>query len=83
MFNALIRTAIAIGVAVFAARQLAYGGRDLARYNKMREMSDEGPLIAPNGRKDATNAEARTRNPLTMLMSIPSDVARYAKLKSM
>ena len=83
MFKTIVRTTIALGVALFAARQVVYGGRDLARYNKMREMSDDGPLLKPSGANAPTNAEARTKNPLVMLMSVPSDVARYLKLKSM
>ena len=83
MFNAIIRSAIAIAVAIFAGRQLLYGGRDLARYNKMREMSGDAPLLKPVRTNTPTNAEARTRNPFVMLMSIPSDVKRYLALKSM
>jgi hypothetical protein len=83
MVKAVVRSTIAVGFAVFAARQLVFGGRDLARYNKMRDMSGEPPLGAPSGSKPETNAQARTSNPLVMLMSIPSDLKRYLKLKSM
>ena len=83
MLNAIIRSAIAIAVAIFAGRQLVYGGRDLARYNKMREMSDDAPLLKPGRSNAATNAEARTKNPFVMLMSVPGDLKRYLKLKSM
>ncbi len=83
MVKTVIRSGIAIGFAVFAARQLLFGGRDLARYNKMRDMSGDPPLGTPTGKNPVTNAEARTSNPLTMLMSIPSDLKRYLKLKSM
>jgi hypothetical protein len=83
MVKTVIRSGIAIGFAVFAARQLLFGGRDLARYNKMRDMSGDPPLGTPSGDKPETNAQARTTNPLTMLMSVPSDLKRYLKLKSM
>ena len=83
MVKTVIRSGIAIGFAIFAARQLVYGGRDLARYNKMREMSDDPPLGTPGGHKPETNAQARTTNPFVMLASIPGDVSRYLKLKSM
>ena len=83
MVKAVVRSGIAIGFAVFAARQIVFGGRDLARYNKMRDMSGDPPLGAPSGQKPETNAQARTSNPLVMLMSIPSDLKRYLKLKSM
>ncbi len=83
MVKAVVRSGIAIGFAVFAARQAIFGVRDLARYNAMREMSGEPPLGKGGGDKPETNAQARTSNPLTMLMSIPGDVQRYLKLKSM
>ena len=82
MLRAIIRTGVAIGFAVFAARQIVYGGRDLARYNRMREMSGDPPLGVRTQRPE-TNAEARTTNPFAMLASLPSDLARYLKLKSM
>jgi hypothetical protein len=83
MIRTLFRSAIAIAVAIFAARQAIFAGRDLARYNAMREMSGDAPLGAPDPKRAPTNAEARTTNPIVMLMSVPSDVARYLKLKSM
>lgn len=82
MFKVIVRTGIAIGFAIFAGRQLVYGGRDLARYNKMREMSGDPPLGVPTKRPQ-TNAEARTTNPFAMLASLPSDLSRYLKMKSM
>jgi hypothetical protein len=82
MLRAIIRSALAIGFAIFAARQVVYGGRDLARYNKMREMSGDPPL-GVRTQKPETNAEARTSNPFAMIASLPSDLARYLKLKSM
>jgi hypothetical protein len=82
MVKSVVRSGIAIGFAIFAARQLVYGGRDLARYNKMRDMSDDPPL-GMSKHKPETNAQARTSNPFVMLLSIPGDVQRYFKLKSM
>ncbi len=82
MIKTLVRSGIAIGVAVFAARQLVFGGRDLTRYNKMRDMSGDPPLGMSNY-KPETNSQARSKNPLLLLMSIPSDLQRYLKLKSM
>jgi len=83
MIRAIVRSTVAIGFAVFAARQLVYGGRDLARYNKMREMSGDPPLGAPAGKKHETNSAARTTNPLVMLGSVPSDLAHYIRMKTM
>jgi hypothetical protein len=48
----------------------------------MRDMSGEPPL-GLNRDKPETNAKARTSNPFVMLMSIPGDLQRYLKLKSM
>ncbi|HEV3085680.1 MAG TPA: hypothetical protein VGX96_00550 [Candidatus Elarobacter sp.] len=73
---------IAIGFTVFAARQAVFGVRDMARYNAMRQMSGDPPLGVKT-EKPETNAQARTTNPFVMLMSIPSDLQRYLKLKSM
>jgi hypothetical protein len=83
MIKTIFKSGIAIGFAIFAARQLIYGGRDLARYNKMRDMSGDPPLGTPTHGKPETNAQARTTNPFVMLASIPSDLSRYLKLKSM
>jgi hypothetical protein len=83
MIKTIIRSAIAIGVAIFAGRQAIFAGRDLARYNAMRGMSGDPPLGTITNKKAPTNAEARTTNPLVMLMSIPSDLVRYLKMKSM
>ncbi len=82
MVKAVVRSGIAIAFGIFAARQLVFGGRDLARYNKMRDMSGDPPLGMAKD-KPETNAQARTSNPFVMLMSIPSDLKRYLKLKSM
>jgi urocanate hydratase len=82
VIKTILRSGIAIGFAIFAGRQLVYGGRDLARYNKMREMSDDPPLGVPT-HKAETNAAARTKNPFVMLASIPSDIGHYIKMKTM
>jgi len=83
MIKTIFRSGIAIAIAIFASRQAIFAGRDLARYNRMREMSGDPPLGVDMSRSVPTNAEARTTNPFAMLMSVPSDVARYLKLKSM
>ena len=83
MIRALFRSGIAVAFAIFAARQLFYGGRDLVRYNKMREMSGDPPLGIPNGKKPETNSAARTTNPFVMLASVPSDLAHYIRMKTM
>jgi hypothetical protein len=83
MIRALVRSAIAIAIGVFATRQAILAGRDLARYNAMRAMSGDPPLLASKTKRPETNAQARTTNPFVMLLSIPSDLQRYLKLKSM
>ena len=70
-------------LAVFAAEhQFGSMTKDIDRYNKMREMSGDPPL-GIRTQKPETNAEARTSNPFAMIASLPSDLARYLKLKSM
>ncbi len=82
MMRTFFRSIAAIAIAIFAARQAVFVGRDLVRYNEMRAMSGDSPLGAQR-RRAPTNAHARTTNPFVMLLSIPSDFARYIKLKSM
>ncbi len=83
MVKAVVRSSIAIGVAIFAGRQAIFGVRDLARYNAMREMSGDPPLLSREAKQAPTNSEARQKNPFVFIASIPSDIARYLKLKSM
>jgi hypothetical protein len=82
MIRNLVGGSLLLALVAVTGWQLAYGSRDLARYNKMREMSDEPPLGAGE-HKHETNSAARTTNPFTMLLSLPSDLGRYLKLKSM
>ncbi len=83
MVKAVIRSGIAIGMAIFAGRQAVFGVRDLARYNAMRAMSGDPPLFSKDWDQAPTNAQARQQNPFVFLLSVPSDIKRYLKLKSM
>ncbi|MDB5027526.1 MAG: hypothetical protein JWO66_1215 [Candidatus Eremiobacteraeota bacterium] len=83
MIRAVFRSVVAIAVAVFAGRQAFFGARDLARYNAMRAMSGDPPLLSPQAKQSPTNSTARQTNPFVFLASIPSDIKRYLKLKSM
>jgi hypothetical protein len=82
VLKTLVRSGLAMGIAMFAARQLVYGGRDLIRYNKMREMSGDPPLGVPT-RKPDIKAPVWTTNPFVMLAGMASDVTRYLRMKSM
>ena len=91
MIRALIKVGIGVFVAVFAAKQIGNVAKDLSRYNAMREMSGDGPLRAEQF-KDAikpTASAAPSKGPgpvaaaLGLLGSVPSDYARYMKLRSM
>ncbi len=83
MLKAIVRSSIAIGVAIFAGRQAVFGARDLARYNAMRAMSGDPPLFSRDAEQAPTNSQARVQNPFVFLLSIPSDVSRYFKMKSL
>ena len=91
MIRAIIKVAIGVFVAIFAARQIGNVAKDLSRYNAMREMSGDGPL-RPEQFKDAIKPSASqpiAKGPgpvaaiLGLLGSVPSDYARYMKLRSM
>lgn len=93
----MIRTMIKVGAgiffAVFAARSIGNVAKDLSRYNTMREMSGDGPL-GPSQFKDAIKPRpapgpgaAKGPGPLATVFglvgSLPSDLSRYLKLRSM
>jgi hypothetical protein len=83
MIRALLRSSIAITVAIFAARQAIFAARDLARYNSMSEMSGDPPLLSQSKKPAATNAGALQTNPLLLITSAYADLSRYLRLRSM
>jgi hypothetical protein len=75
----VIKLLVAI-VVVLAAVGLA--GPDAARYLKMRNMSGAPPKRRPHV-KTLDETSAGIGNPFALIASIPSDIARYSKMKSM
>jgi hypothetical protein len=57
-------------------------GPDAARYLKMRDMSGDPPKRRPHV-KTLDETSAGVGNPLHLIASIPSDISRYLKMKSM
>lgn len=91
MIRTMIKVAAGVFFAVFAARSIGNVAKDLSRYNTMREMSGDGPL-GPSQFKDAikpspTLGAAKGPGPIEAVVglvgSIPSDLSRYLKLRSM
>jgi hypothetical protein len=62
----------ALAAGVLIARQAFALVRDLRRYNTMREMSGEEPLMGANG-----------ESPVRFLTSIPADLMRYIRISRM
>jgi hypothetical protein len=77
----------ALGVAsVFAARAAWFAARDLRRYNRMREMSGQGPLsreLPAMAREVFANERASAPNFGALIASLPKDAARYLKMRAM
>lgn len=82
--NAL-RGGAAVVAVIFVARLLANAASDLARYNRMRAMSDDPPLGFGTLRvpRRPTNASAHQTGAIAFLASLPSDLMRYLRLSSM
>jgi hypothetical protein len=85
--NARILSLLALAAAgLLTARVVRSAVSDLVRYNRLREVSNEPPVwnelpemirqVAPQER----NARLNLRE---MLAGLPSDLARYARIKSM
>jgi hypothetical protein len=57
-------------------------GPDAARYLKMRDMSGDPPKRRPHV-KTLDETSAGIGNPMLLIASIPGDISRYLKMKSM
>ncbi len=97
MRKQLVRSGLALAAAIWSARQLGSIAKDVKRYNAMRAMSGDS-VLGPGQVREAlfpthtstkpTNApqygeDAKAPGFLQFLGSIPSDIARYAKISSM
>lgn len=72
MLRPMIRGGTALAVSVFIARYAFAVLRDLQRYNRMRAMSDDPPLLRMNG-----------DSPVRLLLSVPADLMRYLRISTM
>jgi|HubBroStandDraft_4_1064222.scaffolds.fasta_scaffold373617_1 hypothetical protein len=86
ILKAIIAVAAVAVVAPYAVRMFSSVARDAARYNRMRRMSGEGPLLEDFGAviKDIAKAESRAVGDIVdSVASVPADAARYARIKMM
>ena len=87
MVRGIIVGALAFTAAFFAERQVVALGKDVARYNSMREMSGDPPLwreftdTASSMLSDF--GASRSDGARDVFASLTSDLVRYAKLRSM
>ncbi len=87
MVRGLIVGALAFAAAFFAERQFVALGKDMAKYNAMREMSGDSPLWREltdiGGTMLAGFSANRTDGVRDVFGSLTSDLVRYAKMRSM
>jgi hypothetical protein len=85
MNRAFIVAALAFAAAFGAERLFAGAAQDLARYNRMRKMSDEPPLIHEifSFLGGAVGNAARNNGATGLIADLTNDVVRYARMKSM
>lgn len=80
MTRGLIFGGVAFAAAFAFERQFVHLGRDLARYNKLSEMSGEPPFL----QKQIQQFVARISRPCAgLVQSLVHDALRYARIKSM
>jgi hypothetical protein len=80
MIRGLILGSIAFGAAFAFERQFVHVGRDLARYNKLSEMSGDPPFMQKQLKEIVAWI---TRPGAGMLQTLQHDALRYARMKSM
>lgn len=85
MIKRIISGAIGFAIGYYIEAQLSAIKSDLARYNKLRAMSDEPPFLREQLMRlrdaGASTLGARARRPL--LDFLQRDVVRYARMKAM
>ena len=87
MYRGLILGGIAFAAVVAAERQLQSVGKDIERYNRIREMSgDPGLLMQGVGMlKDMVGnfGDSRRGEALGVVEALQSDLVRYARISTM
>ncbi|MGZ3496411.1 MAG: hypothetical protein ACXVAK_02525 [Vulcanimicrobiaceae bacterium] len=85
MNRRILLGAIGFAIGYFIEDQIASIKSDLARYDRLREMSDEPPFLREQLSRlwemGTSLLGARARRPL--LDFLQNDIIRYAKIKSM
>lgn len=87
MYRGLILGGLAFVAFFTAERQLAPLGKDIARYNKMREMSGDPPLLRQGlgMLRDVAKSYGGSRrgNALGLADALKNDLIRYARISTM
>ncbi|HEX4012493.1 MAG TPA: hypothetical protein VHX17_01245 [Candidatus Cybelea sp.] len=85
MLRGVILGALAFGAAFAAERLFAGMKRDLDRYNKMREMSNEEPLFKEllSTAASLLSGSVRKSGVNSFVDSLSEDAVRYAKMRGM
>jgi hypothetical protein len=81
MTKGLVAAAVAFVVAFGAERMIAGMAADVARYDRLRKMSDEPPLFKEL--LSFVGAAIGKNGPGGFIADVSSDLVRYAKIKSM
>jgi hypothetical protein len=87
MYRGLIFGGIAFMVAVIAERQFVFVSKDLERYDRIRAMSGDPPLIKQGMLmlRDMIGSfgDSRRSEATGIIQAIQNDVVRYARISTM
>jgi hypothetical protein len=85
-FKRLLKLLAIGGACVLVARTAAGATDDLRHYNRLREMSDEGPIwqeLPEMIREIAAKERGLPLQIAGVIAGLPADIARYIKIKTM
>ncbi len=85
MYRGLILGSLAFVAALGVERLFASLAKDIARYDKMRKMSGQPPMIKEllSAIGGAVGGAAQKNGATGFITDVTSDVVRYAKMKGM
>ncbi len=81
MNRGLVAAAIAFVAAIAAERLIASVASDIARYDRMRKMSDQEPIFKEL--LSFVGAAVGKNGPGGFIADLSNDLVRYAKIRSM
>ncbi len=84
--RSIITTALALTAAAYAARFAAKMLTELARYQRMRDMSDEGPMAQEFPKlagETLVEERAAAREWGSFMVKFPVELARYLRMESL